>query len=233
MKTDYIRHLNGSKLVIYPNTNISFDDYRIQMPMLNKMNNFLNFNCDLIDNNVKYIYEITNLDNLTNFLENKKIDYNFLFQFLKSLNQAIMQANSHLLDSQQILLDMDYIYVDDEARNFYFCIYPSLEQKMINSFHNIIKEFEQHLKNDDKGAILIKELLSDNTFNYSIERILDNAVGRYYEKHRLNDEMCNMDKVNERLYEIEEYVPEDKEPRLKQISSFKSFFSRLNEKFLS
>lgn len=237
VKTKYHNDLHNSYMILYGKDNVL--DYQIHMILNNSIPNLLKLNYEFFDNELRYYYDITNKQTLEEYISKWKINYNFLFQFLKSLSMVTSELKSYLVNSNHLLLNPKFIFFEESKNKFYFCYYKDFDENITTSLHELSEIFMEHEIEDEKGSFLVKELYhksSDRKF--SIDNILDLATGKYYEKHNNSLELKkSMDGIYSRLYEKETVVEEvdvNTSSGIKaKIRSIKTWFNDVNNKLLN
>lgn len=224
-------------MILYGKNNIL--DYQIHMILNNSIPNLIKFNYELFDNELRYYYDITDKQTLEEYISKWKPDYNFLFQFLKSLSMVTSELKSYLVSSNHLLLSPEYIFFEENKNKFYFCYYKDFDENITKSLHELSGVFMEHKMEDEKGSFLAEELYNrSNDRKFSIDNILDLATKKYYEKHNNNLELKkSMESIYSRLYEKETVVEEvdvSTSSGIKgRLHNIKTWFNDVNNKLLN
>lgn len=125
MKDVIYEHENNNNYMII-NSQISISEVSYQQKMLekNSIDGLLDMTVKNINNNVKYYYNITSKQKMTQLYEVSKIEYSDIKAIIRSLSSALSQMKNYMLDIDSILLEPEYIYIDVGTHMAEFTYYP-------------------------------------------------------------------------------------------------------------
>ena len=161
IEKNYRRSVNHNYMILRPEFPC-INDYRITMVMNCNIKNLLNMDVEYIDEVVEFIYDISNLKNIGGFYERKKMKYSDLLTLFKSIINVVEDGESYLLRIEDILFDMEYVYVDERNEKVLFCYCPQAD--IDGDFNNNFRRFVQEIvlstdHTDGKAAELIYGIL--------------------------------------------------------------------------
>ncbi len=161
IEKNYRRSVNHNYMILRPEFPC-INDYRITMVMNCNIKNLLNMDVEYIDEVVEFIYDISNLKNIGGFYERKKMKYSELLTLFKSIINVVEDGESYLLRIEDILFDMEYVYVDERNEKVLFCYCPQAD--IDGDFNNNFRRFVQEIvlstdHTDGKAAELIYGIL--------------------------------------------------------------------------
>ena len=129
MEVSYRRELDHNYLVLEEKE--YEENYQVQMLLKNRIPGFLECRMTRVDRDASFYYEITSRQNLRVVLERKRISLTELVKLLEGLENAAATCEEYLLDSERILLQPDFIYLDPDTWKIRVCFYPFEEQVCI------------------------------------------------------------------------------------------------------
>lgn len=209
LKAEFKNNLHNSYMVLKAEDNRFAENYQIRMIMNNEIMNLLKLNYDSFDCEVKYYYDVTDLQVFGKYLDSWGLNYDLIFQLLKSLSIVTNELKSYLLDPDHLLINQDYIFFDEAKESFSFCFHKDYKKSVVESLHELSGMLMKRRIEDEKGSLLVKELYSKSKDeNFSIDKILDLASGKYYEKKNIGFNLKeSLSNIHSRMYE-EEISPE-------------------------
>lgn len=120
----YEHENNNNYMIIHSQISISEVSYQQKMLEKNSIDGLLDMTVKNINNNVKYYYNITSKQKMTQLYEVSKIEYSDIKAIIRSLSSALSQMKNYMLDIDSILLEPEYIYIDVGTHMAEFTYYP-------------------------------------------------------------------------------------------------------------
>lgn len=181
------------------------DQYQVKMITKNNLQNFLKCHLQIIDNHLKFYYEITSRQPLDRCYENDNIGHMELEHMLLCLKGAFDAAEEHLLFMDDMVMNPQYIYMDVETYEVFFCYLPGYGKPIQESFHELAEYILNRLDHKDKAAVhrgyeLYRLSMKEN---YSMEEILQIGFQHIEEGERGYEEdieRINLDQEQSDLY---------------------------------
>lgn len=153
MEVSYRRELDHNYLVLEEKE--YEENYQVQMLLKNRIPGFLECRMTRVDRDASFYYEITSRQNLRLVLERKRISLTELVKLLEGLENAAATCEEYLLDSERILLQPDFIYLDPDTWKIRVCFYPFEEQDMGGALLGLAEYLLDHLDRQDSGAVTL------------------------------------------------------------------------------
>ncbi len=153
MEVSYRRELDQNYLVLEEKE--YQENYQVQMLLKNQIPGFLKCRMTRVDRDASFYYEITSMQNLMLVLERKRINLTELVRLLEGLENAAAICEEYLLDSERILLQPDFIYLDPDTWRIRVCFYPCEEQDMGAALLGLAEYLLDHLDRQDSGAVTL------------------------------------------------------------------------------
>lgn len=236
LKAEFKNNLHNSYMVLKAADHCFAENYQIRMIMNNEIMNLLRLNYNSFDGEVQYYYDVTDLQVLSKYLDRWGLNYDLVFQLLKSLSIVSNELKAYLLDPDHLLIDQDYIFFDETKESFSFCFHKDYKNSVVENLHELAGLFMNRRIEDEKGSLLVKELYSKSRDeNFSIDKILDLASGKYYEQKNISFNLKeSLSNIHSRMYEEEisrELGQEDGRKGLrKKLESLRAWFNDINDK---
>lgn len=114
MEVSYHREMKKNYLMIEADEG-GMQAFEAKMLVGNAIEGLLKFRIRRTDDHCQFCYEITSRQPLGRLLETKSINAVQLRALLLGIAQTLIRMEDYLLSEHQILLDPDYIYIDQRA----------------------------------------------------------------------------------------------------------------------
>lgn len=153
MKTIYKRELDHNYLILEQE---EFQDhYQVGMLVRNKIPGLLECSLCRLDKMAAFYYEITSKQNLRLVLERRHLKALELQKLLEQLLLTARSCEEYLLDTEQLLLNPDYIYLDPDRWEFSFCFFPFYEGTEENELLGLAEYLLDRLDKQDADAVAL------------------------------------------------------------------------------
>lgn len=172
----YKRGLDHNFLIIKEN-NEDNNDYQITMLEENIINGFLRFSKKINDGFLYYCYEISSMQPIKRFFENKTINVSQLIKILNGIVNAFTSAHEYMLDENCITLNPSFIYMNVETYDIGLILIPSLKSTFQKEFTTLAEFILDRVDHQDNNAVipaynLFKLIRTDSFTIQSIESII-------------------------------------------------------------
>jgi hypothetical protein len=128
-------------------------NYKLQMIEKNHVKGILETHYLILDETIHIKYNISSKVSLKHFLEKRKIDEKWFFNIMGSILDAVEELNLYLLDSNQLLLNQNFIFINIESEELEFCYLPYVEGDFVSSFQALVQELLQNVEYADQQAV--------------------------------------------------------------------------------
>lgn len=155
MKAEYKRDLNHSYLILPGIKAVDTASYQIRMLMGNVIPKLLKCKIQGVDGKLLFSYEITSRQPLKNLFENKKFDMKSLQLVFSGFVEVMEEMAEFLLNPENLILLPEYIYVDMEKRELYFCYLPGYEKEVREQFQCLTEYILPKLDHEDSRAVML------------------------------------------------------------------------------
>ena len=100
-------------------------------------------------------YDITSKQSLLSLYEEKKMGYEDLQMILGGFVQVMEDMSEYLLNPCRLVLKPEYMYVDVEKRQIYFCYLPGYDEDVRQKFQELTEYILPILDHEDSKAVML------------------------------------------------------------------------------
>lgn len=115
--------INGSRL-IFENPEMNNVGYKSRMLIENHITGFLECNIVYAEGKENYVYDITSKTSLRNIYEHGEMNHKMLYVLIESIICGMESAGEYLLPVEHLILDPEYIFVENNTGRIFWCYYP-------------------------------------------------------------------------------------------------------------
>ena len=155
MKSEYKRDINGNYLVLYENEEPDTSSYQMRMLVGNSIPSILKCRVQGVDGQFMVCYDITSKQSLLSLYEEKKMGYEDLQMILGGFVQVMEDMSEYLLNPCRLVLKPEYMYVDVEKRQIYFCYLPGYDEDVRQKFQELTEYILPILDHEDSKAVML------------------------------------------------------------------------------
>ncbi len=190
-----------SKLSFFKKNDNEENDYRIKMLKRNKIDGLLVMSKRNLNGDVKYYYDVNSLIPLSQLFERKYMGYEQIHNLITGCIQTFKQIREYLLDSNQLLVHPDYIYVDSNSGKPFLAYYPDYDGNLKIGFMELMDYIITRLDHSDEKAVELGYKLYRYTRNdnYAIDEVM-------HEMFNVSCEIATVEEPYEYDYEEENEV---------------------------
>lgn len=197
MRTEYKRDINGNYLVLYETEEPDTSSYQVRMLVGNIVPSILKCKVQGIDGQFMVCFDITSKQSVATLYEEKKIGYDDLRMILGGFVQGMEEMSEYLLNPGNLVVKPEYMYVDLEKRQLYFCYLPGYEEDVRQKFQELTEYILPRLDHEDQKAVML---------GYGVyRRALEDTFHLEYVKKELYQEREKSGEKN-----LDEKLPEEK-----------------------
>lgn len=186
MNPSYRRDKDHNYMILEEACPVTGNEFQVRMLILNQIPGILPCKMRKIDGEAGFYYEITSLQPMARIYEKKRMGREDIRQLLAGIGKAMNGAREFLLDTNQLLLDPDYIYMDVETKEVFLCCLPLYEGDASAAFRGLAEYILKKLDHGDQAAVLWGYEIYSKTIeeNYSIQNVLESVCPKTGEKPR-------------------------------------------------
>ena len=153
MKEKLKRELNKTYLILSSEGFGYEEAYEIEMLMKNSLETILPIHALRIDGNVELYYDISSKQTLKSCVERAKVSADTIRSLFETIEKMTAEVKAYLLDTENVLLDLEHIYTKEGK--FYFCFCPWQPQEVLNSFRRMLEELLGAIDYHDAEAVAL------------------------------------------------------------------------------
>lgn len=244
VRTDYKQDIYKRYLVVDPRDDICDSEYKKRMIIENRIDGFLTCTIEHINNAELYNYEIPNgYTNVAEYAGSYYASEELLRKLLLSIANAVVQLYEFLLSPDDILLEIDNIFIHPQAGEIRFCYYPFKHKKFNEGCRCLSEELIHCLDHNEKNAVEIgynfyKACASGNITEEAIRKIAymhvnskkNNYVGATRIESSLEDGFEETGILDEEKEYDYDFLYDNEKPKEKRKSLFIRIRDRLRMK---
>lgn len=155
MKAEYKRDLSGNYLVLYEEEEPDTSSYQMRMLVGNTIPSVLKCRVQGVDGQFMVCFDITSKQSVLSLYEEKKLGYEDLQMIFGGFVQAMEEMAEYLLNPSRLLLKPEYMFVDVEKRQLYFCYLPGYDQDVRQEFQELTEYILPLLDHEDSRAVML------------------------------------------------------------------------------
>lgn len=165
MEARYKRELNHNFLIIAMEEEDS--NYQLKMLLNNQIEGLLDVWMKQVDGKREFYYEISSKQPLSRLLERKRLSAAEVKELILSLTAVLKRVEEYLLPTKQLVLAADYIYVEPETFQFYYCCLPGYEDGGAGAVMELVKYLLDRVDYQESEAVsliyrLYQEAVKEN-----------------------------------------------------------------------
>lgn len=216
-KTEYIRKINKSSLIIVPEKDCGNERDSIEMFRYNHIPYFLKMEEQKKDIHLQFCYDITSKRSLEHLLEYKTLDYGLLQMILNSFDQACLQAEDFMMTENDILLEPEFIFTDHNLEQMYYCYLPGGHEDICMQFKGFMEYLLQQVDHKDEQAVQLaygvyQRVVEERTALHNVLKDKEQIKSLY--QNAETDQISVQKSVQKNLYQ--NIVPENMKMKSRQ-----------------
>ena len=153
MRPEYKRDMNHNYMILHKEGDIDTDSYQVRMLVGNVIPSFLKCRIQGVDGNFLVYYDITSRQSLLSYYEDKKLGYKELKLIFGGFVRVMEDTAEYLVSPGQIILLPEYMYLEPEKEEMYFCFFPGYDHDIREQFQKLTEYFLPRIDHDDEQAV--------------------------------------------------------------------------------
>lgn len=164
--------------------------YQLRMIRENNIPGLLKCSVHKIDGDMKLYYEISSKQNLYVLFENRDLNLELFQAIMMGFVRVIEALKEFLLESDHLLVDPNYIYINLESKRLYFCYFPVYKKDISKAFHEFAEYLLTKIDHTDKQAVVLGYEIYKQTMdmNFNLVNVMENLYSKTYDK---NEAICD------------------------------------------
>ena len=216
MRSEYKRDMNHNYLILYGEDEINTDSYQVRMLVGNVVPSILKCRIQGMDGKFRVYFDITSKQVLSALYEQRKMTIEDLRLIFGGFVKAMEDAAEYLLNPGQFIMSPEYIYMDVEKEQIYFCMMPGYEKDIKEQFQNLTEYILPKIDHEDGQAVILgygvyKRAMEDS---FHLEQIKEELYKNQewtadIKKTGKAEDLENREEEQENFYESEDLAADE------------------------
>ena len=155
MKAEYKRDVSHNYLILEEEEGIDTSSYQVRMVAGNVIPSLLHCRLQNLDGKLFFYYEITSRQSLSSYYEEKKFKADDVRLIFGGFVQVMEELAEYLLNPEQLLLRPEYIYLDIEKKQVFFCCFPGSGTAVQDQLRELMEYMLPKLDHEDQAAVFL------------------------------------------------------------------------------
>lgn len=155
MKAEYKRDITGNYLILYADEEPDTASYQMRMLVGNTIPSILKCRVQGVDGRFRVCFDITSRQSVSSLFEEKKMGYQDLCMILGGFIQIMDELSEYLLNPERLVVKPEFMYVDLEKRQLYFCYLPGYAEDIRQKFQELTEYILPKLDHEDQKAVML------------------------------------------------------------------------------
>ena len=153
MYAEYKRDVSHNYLILREEEKVNTASYQVRMLAGNVIPSILKCRLQGLDGNLLFYYDITSRQSLASFYEQRKFHRKDLHMLFGGFIRVMEEMAEFLMNTDQLLLCPEYIFLDIEKREVKFCCLPDYHHPIQEQFRELTEYLLPRLDHEDPQAV--------------------------------------------------------------------------------
>lgn len=153
MYAEYKRDVSHNYLILREEEKVNTASYQVRMLTGNVIPSILKCRLQGLDGNLLFYYDITSRQSLASFYEQRKFQRKDLHMLFGGFIRVMEEMAEFLMNTDQLLLCPEYIFLDIEKREVKFCCLPDYHHPIQEQFRELTEYLLPRLDHEDPQAV--------------------------------------------------------------------------------
>ena len=153
MYVEYKRDVSHNYLILREEEKVNTASYQVRMLTGNVIPSILKCRLQGLDGNLLFYYDITSRQSLASFYEQRKFHRKDLHMLFGGFIRVMEEMAEFLMNTDQLLLCPEYIFLDIERREVKFCCLPDYHHPIQEQFRELTEYLLPRLDHEDPQAV--------------------------------------------------------------------------------
>ena len=207
MFAEYKRDVSHNYLILHGDETINTTSYQVRILTGNTMSSILKCRMQGLNGTWLFYYDITSKQSLASFYEQRKLQGEDLEMILKGFLHVIEEMAEFLLNTEQLVLCPEYIFLDVEKKEVSFCCLPDYHHPVQEQFRELTEYLLPKLDHEDPTAVNLGYGIYRKAMEPGMQ--LENIKELLYRSENSKEKIAESDT---KIRDKEEYVEEMEEP---------------------
>ena len=153
MYAEYKRDVSHNYLILREEEKVNTASYQVRMLTGNVIPSILKCRLQGLDGNFLFYYDITSRQSLSSFYEQRKFHSSDLHMLFGGFIRVMEEMAEFLMNTDQLLLCPEYIFLDIEKKEVKFCCLPDYHHPVQEQFRELTEYLLPRLDHEDPAAV--------------------------------------------------------------------------------
>ena len=142
--------------VLADSTDLCVDgfDFKLHVIVLNRIEGIINPVISELNGQMKIRYRTQGRENLKSMLDVKRPYRTFIEKLFLQVVKCISSVENYMLDKNDLLIDEEYIFWDEEKQNYCFAYVPGYDRNIYEQMKTIVEKFMRIMDHSDRNGVM-------------------------------------------------------------------------------
>ena len=218
MYAEYKRDVSHNYLILREEEKVNTASYQVRMLTGNVIPSILKCRLQGLDGNLLFYYDITSRQSLASFYEQRKFHRKDLHMLFGGFIRVMEEMAEFLMNTDQLLLCPEYIFLDIEKREVKFCCLPDYHHPIQEQFRELTEYLLPRLDHEDLQAV---------SMGYGVYR---KAMETGFQLEHIKEAIYQNREVTEKSNDRESTQNQEQKPPENNLDSMDNFGEKIQEK---
>ena len=218
MYAEYKRDVSHNYLILREEEKVNTASYQVRMLTGNVIPSILKCRLQGLDGNLLFYYDITSRQSLASFYEQRKFHRKDLHMLFCGFIRVMEEMAEFLMNTDQLLLCPEYIFLDIEKREVKFCCLPDYHHPIQEQFRELTEYLLPRLDHEDSQAV---------SMGYGVYR---KAMETGFQLEHIKEAIYQNREVTEKSNDRESTQNQEQKPPENNLDSMDTFGEKIQEK---
>ena len=218
MYAEYKRDVSHNYLILREEEKVNTASYQVRMLTGNVIPSILKCRLQGLDGNLLFYYDITSRQSLASFYEQRKFHRKDLHMLFGGFIRVMEEMAEFLMNTDQLLLCPEYIFLDIEKREVKFCCLPDYHHPIQEQFRELTEYLLPRLDHEDPQAV---------SMGYGVYR---KAMETGFQLEHIKEAIYQNREVTEKSNDRESTQNQEQTPPENNLDSMDNFGEKIQEK---
>ena len=218
MYAEYKRDVSHNYLILREEEKVNTASYQVRMLTGNVIPSILKCRLQGLDGNLLFYYDITSRQSLASFYEQRKFHRKDLHMLFCGFIRVMEEMAEFLMNTDQLLLCPEYIFLDIEKREVKFCCLPDYHHPIQEQFRELTEYLLPRLDHEDSQAV---------SMGYGVYR---KAMETGFQLEHIKEAIYQNREVTEKSNDRESTQKQEQKPPENNLDSMDNFGEKIQEK---
>ena len=218
MYAEYKRDVSHNYLILREEEKVNTASYQVRMLTGNVIPSILKCRLQGLDGNLLFYYDITSRQSLASFYEQRKFHRKDLHMLFCGFIRVMEEMAEFLMNTDQLLLCPEYIFLDIEKREVKFCCLPDYHHPIQEQFRELTEYLLPRLDHEDSQAV---------SMGYGVYR---KAMETGFQLEHIKEAIYQNREVTEKSNDRESTQNQEQKPPKNNLDSMDTFGEKIQEK---